>query len=491
MSFRFVIITTLAGIVSAAAFVPWSMEVREQALLGLRAEPMLAIVGYALACMAWSAAGGLVTTRPLVRPYLNGPLAGFIAAGVSAWLVWLPAVNVWALHDLWAVAATSPDAAAADEIVGISTSKLLHYSVLGFWGHTGLGAAMGILGTVFTSRFRKTTPALIRTPVLWPLRVWVWSVVLIVGGLVALQQKEFEVVWTKAAGHGWFEPLELLLLNGAILGALVAGLVGAIGVRYTKSALPTLRRLGLIIYAGVSVSTAVVWIAVVPVLAPHAITSPFYIAYCAAPLLAAAIGTTVGWSGPVPPIPRVSDIWAEMAMLLLTTGPLVAGAGLGAAAWSSTVGPLVWGNVMTGVSDWSNLNSTVAEIFAMQALAWLPLLAVVLLEGPLVILPALAVLRRSALRQAEYRNSQLHDVEASAELEYDATVPRMAALGSGGIIHAGDMRVDAKAKTVSRATEPVSEVELETEPGHDVDDVGTERIGSVDPDSRVSTATDG
>ena len=266
--------------------------------------------------------------------------------------------------------------------------------------------------------------------------------------------------------------------------------MGAVGIRYSKSPLPTLRRLGLIIYAGVSVCTAVVWVAVVPVLAPQAIESPFYWAYCGAPLVAAAIGTAVGYSGSSPPIPRVSDIWAEMAMLLLTTGPLVAGAGLGAAAWSSVVGPMVWGNVLTGASEWSNLNSTVAEVFAMQALAWGPLLAVVLLEGPLVILPALAVLRRSALRQAEYRNEQLEVVESSAELEYNPTVPRMSALGSGGIIRAGDMRVDAKAKTVSRATDPLSEVDMVTEPGSPKDDVGTERMRRVGVDSRVTTATD-
>ena len=78
-------------------------------------------------------------------------------------------------------------------------------------------------------------------------------------------------------------------------------------------------------------------------------------------------------------IALVSDMFAEMALLFLVTGPLVAGAGLGAAAWSSVVGPLVWGNVITGASSWSNVEGTVAEVLGMQALAWGPILAVVLL----------------------------------------------------------------------------------------------------------------
>jgi hypothetical protein len=146
----------------------------------------------------------------------------------------------------------------------------------------------------------------------------------------------------------------------------------------------------------------------------------------------------------------------------------------------------MWDKVVAGASPSTSLGSTVAEVFAMQALAWGPLLAVVLLEGPLVILPALAVLRRSALKQAAYRNSQLDQVESTAELEYTATVPRMAAVGSGPLILAGDMRVDRQAKTVSRATEPVSEVPIETE----ADDERTERIRTDDADSRVGSAAD-
>ena len=511
MSFRFLLTAAIAGLVSAAAFVPWSMGVREQAILGSQAEPWLLGLGYAFACMAWVTAGGMVTHRPVVRPYLAGPFAGFIAAAVSAWLVWLPAVNVWALNDLWIAFAEAGGGAPDASVVGITTSRLLHASVLGFWGHTAIGALCGLVGTVFTHRLRKGPPVPLRIPALWPLRLWVWSAALVIGGVVALQQTEFEIVWAQAIGQGPMEPLELLLLNGAILGLLVSAPVGAVGVRYIRSDLPTLRRVGLILYITLFVASLLMWVGVVPLLARQAASpsSPWFVAYCLAPVLGLLGGGVFGWRDPAPPIPRVSDMFAEMALLFLVTGPLVTGAGLGAAAWSSVVGPLVWGNVIDGVSQWSNIESTVAEVLGMQALAWGPILAVVLLEGPLMIMPALVMMRRSAMRQAAVRNARMIDAEPTVDVEYDATIPRMA-LGMPPL----EPTIDPAARTVSRATDPVSEVDLHADAdaetavraGADTDvilpteamdgmpgepeEVNTERIGRVGSKTRV-TSPDG
>ena len=508
MSFQFLITAALTGLISAAAFVPWSMTVQMQAAAGQQADLTLAYVGYALAGMAWITAGGLVTRKPVVRPYLAGPFAGFIAAAVSAWLVWLPAVNVWSLHELWAAAAASDGSAPpAAEVVGSSTSLLLHYSVLGFWAHSALGALMGLVGTLFTHRFRKGTPVPIRIPALWPLRTWVWSVALVIAGLVALQQTEFDMIWTSAIGHGPLEPLQLLLINGAILGLLVAAPVGAVGVRYIRSDLPVLRRVGMILYITLFIASGLMWVGVVPLLAPDAAgPTPFFGAYCAAPLVGLLFGGLFGWRDPAPPIPRVSDMFAEMALLFLITGPLVAGAGLGAAAWSSVMGPLVWGNVLAGASRWSSLELTVAEVLAMQALAWGPILGVVLLEGPLVVMPALIMIRRSAMRQAEARNARMVDAEPMVEVEYDATVPRMAL----GLQRKRTNLVDPQAKTVAGDTEVPPEVELETDaeptstefvaqmptepisssPDGEPDDVRTEQVEAVDSKTRVSSASD-
>ncbi|HHO50254.1 MAG TPA: hypothetical protein ENK18_05115 [Deltaproteobacteria bacterium] len=63
----------------------------------------------------------------------------------------------------------------------------------------------------------------------------------------------------------------------------------------------------------------------------------------------------------------------------------------------------MWSNVLAGSSGWSSLSLTVAEILSLQALAWVPLLVVPLLEGLLVIAPALLILRRRALREATER----------------------------------------------------------------------------------------
>ena len=505
---RFILTVAVTGVVSAAAFVPWSTEVRTLAAQGQQADLTLAYAGYFFAFLAWMVAGGLTTRRPLARPWLVGLGAGFVSAGISAWLVWLPTVNVWSLAALWAMA-VGPEGTAGEGVIGQATSDLLHYSVLGFWGHSVLGAVGGLIGTAAT-RTRGARPQP-RVPVLWPLRMWVWAVAFVAGGVVALQQTQFEVVWVQAIGKGRFDPLELLLINGAVLGVLTAAPLGATGVRYARSDLPTLRRLGLILYLGIFVMTLGLWCGVVPVFAPSVLeSSVLYVAYCAAPVVAALIGVALGWRDPQPPIPRARDMFAEMALLGLVTGPLVVGAGLGGAAWSSVVGPLVWANVLSGVSKWSSVEQTISEVLGMQAFAWLPILGVVLLESTIVILPALMMIRWSALKQAEVRNAAKRiEGEPTAELTYDATVPRMALSmfsGGPGQVRVGNPLVDRDARTVSNATEvDDSEVELQSigdelppteafdgkllSPADEEDNVATERLGSVDSSTRVTSAS--
>ncbi|MBX2798807.1 MAG: hypothetical protein KTR31_14120 [Myxococcales bacterium] len=404
MSFRFAIIIALAGIASGAAFVPWSNVVRIRAVEGLQAEPWLAIAGYLMACLIWVAAGTLATRGAVSRPYLVGPAAGALAAAISAWLVWLPATNVWSLHALWAaVVAETGGPETVHQVVGESTSDLLHFSILGFWAHASVGLVMGLVGAVLSRGRQDPVPADRRRPVLWPLRMWLWTVALALASIVALQQTEFEIIWSKAAGFGPFEPLELLLINGACLGGAVAGPVGATAALYWRSPNVVLRRFGQIVYGGVGLLAFGVWVGAVPLLAPAVVSPlPVYLAYCLVPLTAAIVGVLMVRRDPPPRIPRASDMFAEVSVLLLLTGPLVACGGLGAAAWATLMGPQVWSNVIAGFSEWSNLRVTIAEVLSLQALAWVPMWASAILEGPLVMLPALLFLRWRANKEEPF-----------------------------------------------------------------------------------------
>ena len=403
MSFRFVSIVAIAGLASAAVFVPWSVVVRIAAIQGAEPGIFRFALGYVLGCIAWGVAGAYATRGPVVRPYLVGPLAGGLAATISAWLVWLPTLHVWTLQELW-LAASQPVSAFPEALVGRSTSDLLHYGVIGFWVHTAIGTCAGLLGTIASRNHRQRVVGITRTPVFWPLRLWIWSVAFVVGAVVALQQTEFEVLWTQARGHGYLDPLELLLINGALLGTLVFGVVGGVGTRYVRSALPVLRRFGLVMYLGLGGLAYLLWVGVVPVLAMDLVRpepSPFFLAYAIAPLLAAVVGGLLVRKDPPVREPYLSDTLFEMLPLFVLTGPLVAGAGLAATAWATLMGPQVWANVLSGVSDWSSVQSSVAEILSLQAFAWVPVLAVVVLEGPFVFLPALWMVRARALKQME------------------------------------------------------------------------------------------
>ena len=402
MSFRYAVIIATAGLASAAAFVPFSTVVRSQAEQGLAAEPWLLLAGYLVAAFAWGLAGAAATRGPVIRPYAAGPLAGLLSAAVSAWLVWLPAISVWALYQLWEAATGQQPPADPAAVIGRSVSDLLHVGILGFWIHLGLGGVMGLVGTVATHGRRSRADRELRMPIFWPLRLWLWSVLFVVGSIVALAQTEFEIIWVRAEGHGRFDPIELLLINGAILGALVAAPAGATALRFGRDALPILRKLALWGYGGLGLAALSLWLAVVPLLAPHAAEpSPIFIAYCLSPCLASLVGALIVRNDPPLRVPRPSDAMSEMMPLLLLTGPLVMGAGLGAVAWATLMGPVIWADALPSLLDRPALAMTLAEVLSLQSLAWIPILAVPLLEGPLIFLPFLLVIRRRAMAQTD------------------------------------------------------------------------------------------
>lgn len=403
MSLRFVSIVAIAGLASAAAFVPSNDVLRGQASVGGQPVPWFAIAGYVLATISWLIAGAVATRGQVVKPWLQGPAAGLIAAAISAWLVWLPAVHVFALSDLWVAALQiRRGLPVSADVIGVSINELLHVGVIGFWLHLGLGALMGFVGTVISRRRRQPRPGGdVRTPILWPLRMWLWSVALVVGSIVALKQPLIELIWLQAGERGPLSPLELLLINGAVLGGLVAGPAGATATRHARSGNPALKRMSLWLYGGLGLPAGILWVAVVPLLEPAVLEpTPAFVAYAVAPWLAALIGGVLVRRDPPAPVPRLTDVFGETLALMLLTGPLVVGAGLGSLSWATIMGPMVWGNVLSGISGWSSLSLTVAEILSMQAFAWVPLLAVPLLEGMLVFFPALLILRRRARREA-------------------------------------------------------------------------------------------
>jgi len=420
MSIRFATLSVAAGLVAALGLLPWGWMVKA-ALAAGEPQPTLAMgVGHLVAGLAFAGAGAVASRGRVVRPWLAGPLAGFVAASLAAWLVWLPVVHATSLGPLWEVA-RSAEALDAEPstVVGPATHALLLQGTLGYWAFAAFGAVAGLVGTALGRGGQLPHRGTVRAPILWPIRLWAWSAFLVTAGFVVLLQGEFEIVWREARGHGDLDPSQLFLVNGALLGLISAAPLGASLYRFARSARLTLRRLAFRGYGVVGVAGLLLWWAVPPLMA-RTLVGPLYAAYALAPLLGAAVGAFVVRRDPEAPVARASDVWWEMMPLAILTGPLVAGPGLGGVAWAALVGPLVWQPLVAGPVDrWPSVSATLGEVIMFPAAAWGLLVVVPMLEVLMVFLPVLIALRQGAVRQYVRRSEEVREAH---------TQPRMTAV---------------------------------------------------------------
>jgi len=424
MSIRFATVAVAAGLVAALALLPWGIASQAALDDGEPVETWLTALTHALAGLAFVGAGALATRGRVVRPWLAGPLAGVVAASLAAWLVWLPTVHATSLEPLWAVArAGEPLGDDAPAVIGPATSALLEQGILGFWGAALAGGVFGLVGTALARRWHQPHRGTVRAPFLWPIRLWAWAGLLVVGGFVVLHQDMFDIVWVEARGHGELSPSELFMINGALLGFVCAAPFGGSLYRLGRSPRPTLRRLAFRGYGVVGVTVLLLWWAVIPLMAPELVgPSPALGAYLVAPLLGGAHGAFVVRHDPEPPVARAADVWWEMMPLAILTGPMVTGPGLAGVAWAALVGPLVWKpHLADAPATWPSLDGTLSEVMLFPAAAWALLVVVPMVEVLMVFLPVLIALRKGAVRQF---------VRKAEEVREAHTAPRMAAVSA-------------------------------------------------------------
>ncbi len=419
MSIRFATVAVAAGLVAALALLPWGFLTQGALASGEAAPGWVTVVGHLGAFLAFVGAGALATRGRVVRPWLAGPLAGFVAASLAAWLVWLPVVHAISLEPLWAVARAGE--ALGDEapsVVGPATADLLLQGILGFWGLAGVGAVGGLMGTVVSRGSRQPFRGTVRAPFLWPIRLWAWTALLVSAGFVVLHQGMFDIVWTEARGHGVLDPGPLFVINGALLGFATAAPFGAGLYRLARSSRVTLQRLAFRGYGVVGMLALLLWWAVLPLVAPAlAGPNPAFVAYALAPLAGAALGAAIVRHDPEPPVARASDVWWEMMPLALLTGPMVAGPGLGGVAWAALVGPLVWKpHLGADPATWPPLLGTLSEVMLFPAAAWALLVLVPMLEVLVVFLPVLIALRQGAVRHFERRVEEVREAHTQPRL---------------------------------------------------------------------------
>ncbi|MEN0067544.1 MAG: hypothetical protein AAGA48_35760 [Myxococcota bacterium] len=422
MSIRFATVAVAAGLAAALAFLPWGFVTQPALASGEPVASWITLVSHAVAGFCFLLAGFLATRGRVVRPWLAGPLAGFVAASLAAWLVWLPVVHATSLDVLWSVVrAGEPLGADAAPLIGPATNALLVQGTLGFWALGLAGAFAGLVGTALAHGSRQPHRGTVRNPILWPIRLWMWTTVLVVGGFIVLHQSEFDIIWVEANDHGWINPSQLFMINGALLGFLVAAPFGAALSRFARSGRVTLRRLAVRGYGLLGILGLGAWWGILPVMAPELVgPTPAFIAYALAPLLGVGLGALIVRHDPEPPIPRAADVWWEMMPLALLTGPMVVGPGLGGVAWAALVGPLVWKPYLAAApAEWPSLSATLSEVMLFPAAVWAILVIVPMVEVLMVFLPVLVALRQGAVRQF---------VKLADEVRESHTQPRLKAV---------------------------------------------------------------